>query len=82
MHNELHGLSYYTFKFSMLYIITLINCLLSTSLTFLKPTGAVFNLSTSKSSTFAIKVFKLPRTLTNLAMPNLSTLTFKKINQI
>ena len=49
------------------------------STTSLKSAGTVFNLSTSKSSVFDFKLFKLVGTLTSLLMSNFSTLAFKAI---
>ena len=49
------------------------------SLIFFKSTGTVYNLTTSKSSTFVSKLFKLVGTLTNLLMSSLSTSAFKAI---
>ena len=47
--------------------------------TSLKSTGTVFNLPTSKSSTFIFKLFKLVGTLVSLLLSSLSTAAFKVI---
>ena len=49
----------------------------SLSTTSLKSAGTVFNLSTSKSSIFDFKLFKLVGTSTSLLMSKISTLAFK-----
>ena len=49
------------------------------SLIFFNSTGTVFNLRTSKSSTFVFTLFKMAGTLTNLEMFSLSTSAFKVI---
>ena len=51
----------------------------TTSLTFFKSTGTVFNLPTSKSSTTVFKLFRLVGTLVSLLMPVLSMSAFKAI---
>ena len=61
----------------MLNFVSLTTLLSTTSLNFFMSTGTVFNLSTSKSSTFVFKFFKLLGTLTNLLMSSLSTSAFK-----
>ena len=66
----------FTFIFSMLNFAFLTS--LSTTLViFFKSTGTVFNLPTSKSSTFVYKLFKPVRTLVSLLMSNLPTSAFK-----
>ena len=55
------------FVLSVINFVFLITSLSTTS-HFLKSTGIVFNLSTSKSSTFAFKLFNVVGTLPNLAM--------------
>ena len=47
--------------------------------TSLKSTETVFNLPTSKSSTFIFKLFKLVGTLVSLLLSSLSTAAFKVI---
>ena len=47
--------------------------------TSLMSTGTVFNLPTSKSSTFIFKLFKLVGTLVSLLLSSLSTAAFKVI---
>ena len=49
----------------------------ATSLKFFKSTGTVFNLPTSESFIFVLKLLKLVGTLTNLLMPSLSTSAFE-----
>ena len=47
-----------------------------------KSTRKIFNLSTSKSSTFLFKLLKPCRTLTNLLMSSLSISAFKAITSL
>ena len=57
------------------------NLLSTTSLNFFKSTGTVFDLPTSKSSTFVFTLFQAVGALTNLLMSSLSTLAFKTIER-
>ena len=59
----------FTFIFGMLNFVFLAISLSTTSRNFLKSAGTVFNLPTSKSSTFVFKLLKLVGTLIYLAMP-------------
>ena len=59
--------------------VFLTTSLSTASFNFLKSTGTVFNLPTSKSSTFVFKLFKPVETLVNLLMCSLSTSAFKAI---
>ena len=63
----------FTFVTSLLNFLFLTYSLCATSLNTLKSTGTVFNLPTSKSFTFVLKLFKQVGTLVNLLMSNLST---------
>ena len=56
--------------------------LFTTSLNFFRFTGTVFDLATSKASTFVFKLFKLVGTLTNLLMSSLSISAFKAIKYL
>ena len=63
----------------MLNFVFLTTSLSTTSLNFIKFTGAVFNLPASKSSTFVFELFKLVGILLCLVMSSLSTSPFKAI---
>ena len=65
-----------TFVFIVLKSVFLTTSLSTTSLVF-KSIGTVFNLPTSKSSTFVSELLKLVGTLTSLAISNLSSSAFK-----
>ena len=75
----IHFSKLFSFVFSKLYFLFLTTSLSTTSLNFFKSTGKVFNLPTSKSSTFVFKLFKLVGTLVSLLMSSLSTLAFNAI---
>ena len=68
-----------TFELSLLNFEFLTTSLLTTSPNSFKSTGKVFNLSTSKSSTYIFKLSRPVRTLTNLLMSSLSTTPFQAI---
>ena len=70
----------FTFVSSVLNFVVLITSLSTASLNFFKSIGTVFNLRTSKSSTFVFKLFKLVGTFKSLLMANLSTSAFEAIN--
>ena len=61
----------------MLNYVFLTTSLPTTALNLFKSIEILFNLRTSKSSTFVFKLFKLVGTLTNLLMSSLSTSAFK-----
>ena len=61
----------------MLNFVFLTTSLSTTSLNFCKFAGTVFNLPTSKSSTFVFKLFKLVGTLNSLSMSSFPTSAFK-----
>ena len=63
----------------MLNFVFLITSLFTTPFNLFQSTGTVFNVPTSKSSTFVFKSFKVVGTLTSLLMSNLSTSPFKAI---
>ena len=63
----------------MLNYVILITSLATTSLNVFKSAGTVFNLPTSKSSTFVFELLKIVETLTNLLMSSLSISAFKAI---
>ena len=69
----------FTFAFSAMNFLFLTTLLSTTSLNFFEPTGTIFNLPTSKSSTFLFELLKLLGTLVSLLMSILSTLTFKPV---
>ena len=69
----------FTFELSLLNFEFLTTSLLTTSPNSFKSTGKVFNLSTSKSSTYIFKLSRPVRTLTNLLMSSLSTTPFQAI---
>ena len=75
----IHFSKLFSFVFSKLDFLFLTTSLSTTSLNFFKSTGKVFNLPTSKSSTFVFKLFKLVGTLVSLLMSSLSTLAFNAI---
>ena len=62
----------------MLNFLFFITSLSTASLNFFKSTGTVFNLPTSKSSTFAFILLKLVGTLVSLLMSSLSTSALKQ----
>ena len=66
---KLHQEFLFTFIFGVLNFVFLAISLSTTSRNFLKSAGTVFNLPTSKSSTFVFKLLKLVGTLIYLAMP-------------
>ena len=72
----------FTFGFSVVNFVFLITSLATTWLNFFKSTITVYNLPTSISSTFVLKLFKLVRTLTKLLMSNLPNSAFKVIKSI
>ena len=59
----------FTFVFNFVFLTTALS---ATSLHFVKYTGTVFSLPTSKSSTFVFKLFKLVGALVSLLLSNLS----------
>ena len=63
----------------MLNFVFLTTSLFTKPFNLFKSTGMVFNLPTSKPSTFVFKSFELVGTLTSLLMSNLSTSAFKAI---
>ena len=63
----------------MLNFVVITTSLATTSHNFCKSTGTVFNLPSSKSSTFVFKLFKLVGTLTSLLITYLSNSAFKAI---
>ena len=63
----------------MLNFVFLATLLSTASLNFYNSIGTVFNIPTSKLSTFVFKAFKLVETLSNFLKPSLSTSTFKAI---
>ena len=67
----------FTFVFSVLNFVISTKSLSTTLLNFFKPRGTVFKLSTSKSSYFVSKLFKLLGTLPNLLLSSLSTSDLK-----
>ena len=74
-------LSVLNFAFlSLLNFVFLITSLSTTSLSFFKSIGTVFNITTSKASTFVFKLFKRAGKFTSLLMSSLPTSAFKAIN--
>ena len=69
----------FIFVFSVLSVAFLATSLSVTSLNSFKSTGTIFDLPTSKLSTFVFKLFKIAETLINLLMLNLSTSASKTI---
>ena len=67
------------FVFSVLNFVFLPTSFSITSFYFFKSNGTVFNLPTSKSSTFIFKLFKQIGTLVSLLMSSLSASDFKAI---
>ena len=63
----------------MLNFVFLTTLLSTASLNFYNSIGTVFNIPTSKLSTFVFKVFKLVETLSIFLRPSMSTSTFKTI---
>ena len=59
--------------------VILITSLCTTLFNLFKSTGSVFNLPTTKSSTFGFELFKLVGTLTILLMSSFSTPAFEAI---
>ena len=62
-----------------MYSVVLTASFFTTSLSFLKSTGADTNLSTPNSSTWLFELFKLVGTFSNLSVSNLSTSDFKLV---
>ena len=62
----------------MLNFLFFITSLSTASLNFFKSTGTVFNLPTSKSSTFALILLELVGTLVSLLISSLSTSALKQ----
>ena len=62
----------FTYVFRVLNFVFLATSLSTTSLVFFNSTGTVFNLPTSKSSTFVSKLFKIVGALKSVLMFSLS----------
>ena len=69
----------FAFVFSVLNFVFLTTSLSIKSLNLFKPTQTVFNIPTSKSSTFVFKLFKLLGILTSLLMFDLPPSAFQAI---